>query len=128
MIGDTQQRLDGDFQADLFEGFADGARLKRFEEIDLTPNDAPASGFRRRFSQRQENAARFVDEKDACSHSGMGVGIYRCGCGAHRSRLDTHLDSAGSGATISSEISCSTVSSTTTISLWAGDMNPSATL
>src|SRR5271154_6392599 len=123
MIGDTKQGVDGDFQADLFEGFADGARLEGLEEIDLTPNDAPAPGFRGKSSQRQENAARFVDEKDACSHSGLGVGGDRRGCGAHRSRLDTHLDSAGSGATINSEISCSTVSSTTTISLWAVDMN-----
>ena len=105
MIGDTKQGVDGDFQADLFEGFANRARLEGFEEIDLTPNDAPASSFRGKSSQRQKNAARFVDEKDACSHSGLGVGVYRGGCGAHRSRLDTHLDSAGSGATINSEIS-----------------------
>src|SRR5580700_3126047 len=90
MIGDAQQSVDGDLQADLLERFTDRATLDRFEEIHLAPDDAPALRFRWEFSQRQQYAASIVNEQHTGSHSWLGISVYGNGRSAHRVRFDTY--------------------------------------
>jgi hypothetical protein len=70
MVGDAEKALDGDGEADLFESFADGAFVKRFEVFEFTADDAPATGFRRILAKREENAVLVVEDEDAYADAG----------------------------------------------------------
>lgn len=52
MVGDAEERVDGDGGTDLFQGFADGALFEGFEIVEFAADDAPAAGFGRAAAER----------------------------------------------------------------------------
>lgn len=117
MIGDAEETVDRNGQPDFFQRFADSAVLDAFHEMYFSAGDAPAFRFGRKFSQRQQHAAGLVYQECACPDSWLGPGGFECFCGPHRSRLDTHLATEGSGAVFNWDKRVSTLSCTMTISL-----------
>lgn len=118
VIGDAEQAIDGNLQTDFFQRLANRAAFNGFQKIDFPSDDAPALRFGREFAQGQQHPAAGIDEQNSCSHARLRIGdSFRCGCGFHRSRFDTHLATEGSGAVFSWDKSCSTLSCTMTISL-----------
>lgn len=67
VIGNAKQRKKRDFQAHFFAGFSDGALLESFEKGHFAADDAPAAGFRREPSEREEDAALIVGQENADS-------------------------------------------------------------
>ena len=57
VVGDAEKSLDGDLDADFFEGFADRAGFEGLKVVEFAADDAPVIGFGRAFSERQEDAA-----------------------------------------------------------------------
>ncbi len=62
VIGDAQQSFNRDAHARFFIGFADRAILYGLEKINFAAENAPATRFRRRFAERQQNAFMLIDE------------------------------------------------------------------
>jgi hypothetical protein len=52
VVGDAEERVDGDGGTDLFQGFADGALFEGFEIVEFAADDAPAAGFGRAAAER----------------------------------------------------------------------------
>jgi hypothetical protein len=71
MIGDAQERIDGDGGTDFFQGFADSTVFEGFEKIEFAADNAPATGLGRPAAKGEEQAAGFVDQED--SHANPGV-------------------------------------------------------
>jgi hypothetical protein len=65
MIGDAQERIDGNGGTDFFQRFAYGALLQGFEKIEFAADNAPATGLGRATAEREEQAAGFVDQEDS---------------------------------------------------------------
>ena len=65
MIGNAKQREKRDLQAHFFASFSDSALLESFEKVHLAADDAPAAGFRRELSEREEDAALIVGQENA---------------------------------------------------------------
>jgi len=78
VVGDAEEAVDGDFDADLLEGLADGAMLEGFEEVELAADDAPAPGFGRAFAEGEEDATVGVDEENANADFRGAEGVPRC--------------------------------------------------
>ena len=51
VVGDAEERVDADGNTGFFQGFAGGALLEGFEEVQLAADDAPVAGFRRAVAQ-----------------------------------------------------------------------------
>ena len=81
MFGDTEQRLDGDIDADFFASFANRALLERFEKVQFSANNTPATGLRRKKAQREQDAAAVVHQEhanaDARDGNSMRGSVYR---------------------------------------------------
>jgi len=65
VIGYAEQRLNGDFDADLLAGFASGAFFECLQKIQFASHDAPTTGFWRAIAQGEQHAVQFVDQQDA---------------------------------------------------------------
>ena len=75
MIGDAEQALDSDLDANLFERLANRALLEGLGEVQLTPDNARTTGFRRALAKRQQNTAALVDQQDANADLGTAISI-----------------------------------------------------
>ena len=71
VVGNAKQRVKRDFDADLFAGFADGALLESLEKVHFAADNAPAPGFGRPLTERQEHAAAIVGQQNANADSGL---------------------------------------------------------
>src|SRR5215472_4430733 len=71
VIGNAKQREKGNFQAHFLAGFSDGALLESFEKAHFAADDAPAAGFRREPSEREEDATPIVGQENADSDPRM---------------------------------------------------------
>ena len=71
VIGYAKQGVKGDFDADFFAGFADGALFESFEKIHFAADDAPTTSLRWPLAQGQEHAAVIVGEENADADSGL---------------------------------------------------------
>jgi len=65
MFRNAKERLDGDIDADFFARFANGTLLERFEIVQLSADNAPATGFGRKKAQGQQDALVVVHQKHA---------------------------------------------------------------
>ena len=71
VIGDAKQGAKGDFDADFFASFADGALLESFEKVHFAADDAPATGLGRPLAQGEKHAAVVVGQENADADSGL---------------------------------------------------------
>jgi hypothetical protein len=76
VVGDTEETLDGDFDADFLAGFAECACCESFQVLQLATDDAPATRFGRQIAKREEYAAALIEDEDTNANSGK-----RSGCG-----------------------------------------------
>jgi hypothetical protein len=60
VIGHAKQGKEGDLQPHFFAGLSDGALLQSFEKVHFAADDAPAAGFGRELSEREEDTALMV--------------------------------------------------------------------
>jgi hypothetical protein len=88
MFRNAKQRLDGDIDADFFPRFADRAVLERFEIVQLSADDAPATGFGRKNAEGEQDMLAVVHQKHADADTGSRSGMRG---GAQRSCLLIHF-------------------------------------
>jgi hypothetical protein len=72
MVGNAEEALDGDGEADFFEGFAESALGERLEVFEFSAADAPAAGFGRILAKGEENAILVVENENADADAGSG--------------------------------------------------------
>jgi hypothetical protein len=65
MLRNAKERLDGDFDGDFFARFANGALLERFEIVQLSADDTPATGFGRKNAEGEQDALVVVHQQHA---------------------------------------------------------------
>lgn len=95
MVGDAQEADETDLNADFLARLADGALLQRLEIVDFSADNAPATGFRRPISEREQDAVEFIHQEDANADAGTRlVDLARCigHMGGCRRVISNHFD------------------------------------
>jgi len=75
VLGNAQQRLDGDVDTDFFASFANRTVLERFEIIQLSTDNTPATCLRGKNAEGEQDPLAMVHQKHADADTRIRKGM-----------------------------------------------------
>jgi hypothetical protein len=74
VLCNAKEGLDGDVEADFFASFANGALLERFEIVQLSADDTPATGLGRKNAEGEQTRWWWSTKSTPTPTRGTGTG------------------------------------------------------